>query len=153
MFQRTTLLETDLAGEEASSLFAGLIGEGESRPFLGRADQEGFTIEEIKVYRTSFLPRVTGRYVKNNGGTDLFLSLRPHREVGLFFVLWGVFLLALSLIILAFSLPSRPERLFLLAFPLGVGALTCYLSLRVFANDCRWTIQSLQEVLADHPPA
>jgi len=153
MFHRKALVETNLGEGEASSFLAGLIGEGDSRPFLGRADDKGFAIEEIKVYRTSFLPRVAGRYVKKPDGTNLLLSLRPHRQVGLFLLLWGVFLLAVSFIILAFALPSRPERLSLLAVPAGIGALTCYLSFKVFANDCRWTIKSLKEALAEHLPA
>jgi hypothetical protein len=150
MFHRNALVQTRLDAEEASALLAGLIGEDDARPFLGRTDEKGFVIEEIKVYRTSFLPRVTGRYVNNPGGTDLHLTLRPHREVGLFLALWGIFLLAVSLVVLAFALPSRPERLALLALPAVVGFLTWYLSFRVFVHDCRWAVTSLEEALADH---
>jgi hypothetical protein len=124
-----------------------LVGEEDSRPFRGRADAKGFAIEEIREYRTSCLPRVRGTYVRTPGGVDLSLSLRPHREVVVFLAVWGLFLLAVSTLIVAFSLPGHTGRLLLLAAPGALGALTFYLSFRVFTDDCRWTLLSLREHL------
>ena len=147
MFRRTARIETPLAEDEAAARMTDLVGEEDSRPFRGQADARGFAIEEIREYRTSFLPRVRGTYVRTPVGVDLSLSLRPHREVVIFLTVWGLFLLVVSALIVVFSLSGHTGRLLLLAAPGALGTLTYYLSFRVFTNDCRWTLLSLREHL------
>ena len=147
MFSRTVRIETTLEETEAVSRMAALVGEEGSRPFRGHADETGFAIDEIREYRTSFLPRVRGTYVRAPGGVNLSLSLRPHREVIIFLAVWATFLLFASILIVAFALPARTGRLLLLIAPAALGALTFYLSFRVFRSDCRWTLESLKEHL------
>jgi hypothetical protein len=153
MFHRTASLKTTLGEEEVCSFVEGLVGEDASRPFLGSADRHGFTIKEIKAYRSSFLPRVTGRYVKQSGDLIISLSLRPHREVVFFLLLWGTFLFLVSAMIIVFALSSHPWKLSFLGAPLALAALTYTLTYRVFTKDCHWALQSLKEQLAPCLPA
>jgi len=147
MFLRRTLLHTSLARERLISLFRTLVGNDDSQPFGGQTDGDGFRIDSIRTYRSAFLPRIDGRYVEGRDGVDLRLTMRPHRQVVVFLAVWAIFLILLSSLILIFSLPDRPGRLFILSAPFLLGIMTFFLSSRVFQSDCRWSLKFLEETL------
>lgn len=132
------------------------IGEGagddspqSALPFVyrGRAGEEGFEIDRINAYRSTYMPFMRGRFFAGTGGTEVEVTMRPHRQVFIFSGVWYFFLLFASLLILLSVDRDHLTRLFLLALPLGLAVSTWLLTLSVFESDCRWAKKSLEESL------
>jgi hypothetical protein len=118
-------------------------------PFVyrGRAGEEGFEIDRINAYRSTYMPYIKGRFSAGEEGTVVEVTMRPHRQVFIFSAVWYFFLLSASLLILLSVDRDHLTRLFLLALPLGLAVSTWLLTLSVFESDCRWAKKSLEEAL------
>ena len=138
------------------------IGEGSGDdsppgaiPFVyrGRAFDEGFEIDRINAYRSTYMPFIKGRFFAGKVGTEVEVTMRPHRQVFVFSAVWYFFLLSASLLILLSADREHLVRLFLLALPLGLAVSTWLLTLSVFESDCRWAKKSLEESLFLRSPS
>jgi hypothetical protein len=118
-------------------------------PFVyrGRAGEEGFEIDRINAYRSTYMPFIKGRFFAGKVGTEVEVTMRPHRQIFIFSAVWYFFLLSVSLLILLSADRDHLTRLFLLALPLGLAVSTWLLTLSVFESDCRWARKSLEESL------
>ena len=106
-----------------------LIGPS-GRPFLGRIDGGAFDIRRINLHRSTFLPALKGTVLDGPGGSEIFLRMRPHRQVLLFLSIWYGFLLIAGVLI---ALLGEGAQTLLLILPLGLGAATWILSALVFS--------------------
>jgi hypothetical protein len=118
-------------------------------PFVyrGRAGGEGFEIDRINAYRSTYMPFIKGRFFAGEAGTAVEVTMRPHRQIFVFSAVWYFFLLSVSLLILLSADGDHLARFFLLALPLGLAVSTWLLTLSVFESDCRWARKSLEETL------
>jgi hypothetical protein len=138
-------------------LLRGAIGESAgvapppgAVPFVyrGRAGKEGFEIDRINAYRSTYMPFIKGRFFAGTAGTEVEVTMRPHRQVFVFSAVWYLFLLFASLLILLSASGGHLVRIILLALPLGLAVSTWMLTLSVFESDCRWARKSLEETLS-----
>ena len=127
------------------------IGAGKEGAFEGSFDKEGFIIGKIRRYRSTSMPRVTGRILEEDGKSAVEITMRPHREVLIFASVWFFFLTLFTALIIFFSLDGELVRIFFAAIPLGLFVSSWLLLLRVFESDCRWTREALQESLFQDP--
>jgi hypothetical protein len=142
-------------------LLRGAIGEspdGDSSPgtvpfvYRGRVGEEGFEIDRINAYRSTYMPFIKGRLFAGTTGTEVEVTMRPHRQIFIFSAVWYGFLLIVSFLIFL-SADRHLARLLLLAFPLGLAVSTWMLTLSVFESDCHWARKSLEETLFLRSPS
>jgi hypothetical protein len=152
---RKSRLRTGLALDRLREVLSRVIseaGKGEEAgetPLQGCVGENTFEVRRVNVYRSSYLPLMKGRLVDCAGGAEIELFFRPHRQVVIFLSIWATFLLLASLLITVASLGAGSARLWLLLIPLGLGALTWILSLRVFDGDCRWVLEAFEDALRE----
>lgn len=150
-FRLRTGLAPDILRDELARIIseAGTGEEAGETPLQGSVGENTFEVRRVNIYRNSHLPVMKGRLVDRAGGAEIELFFRPHRQVVIFFSIWFTFLLLASLLIIVASLSAGSGRLWFLLVPLGLGALTWILSLRVFDSDCRWVLEALEDALKE----
>ena len=124
-------------------------------PFVyrGRVEEEGFEIDRINAYRSTYMPFIKGRLFAGTTGTEVEVTMRPHRQIFIFSAVWYFFLLIVSFLILLSADRGHLARFLLLAFPLGLAVSTWMLTLSVFESDCHWARKSLEETLFLRSPS
>jgi hypothetical protein len=144
----------DLLVQEIGGGAASRTSSEEAPPsYQGRVNTHGFEINRINAYRSTHMPLIRGRIISGPAGTEVEVTMRPHRQVFVFSSIWYLFLLCSSLLILLAATGGHLVRLLLLSVPLGLAVSSWLLTLAVFESDCLWARKSLEKTFSLVPPS
>lgn len=80
-----------------------------NKPYTGEITSETFRMYRIINYRNSFLPQISGRYIKNYNGTQIQIKMQLHTGVKIFMAIWFGLLGVVCIVILAVMLATIKE--------------------------------------------
>lgn len=83
-------------------------GASGSRSYQGEFTHSGFKIWRIISYRNSFLPIIEGTIIPVTSGSRVAVTMRLHRFIAVFMIIW---LSMVAALLLAFSLASMNGRI------------------------------------------
>jgi len=127
------------------------VSAGKGNPYEGSVTRNSFVISRVITYKNSFLPRIEGQVLEDDGGASIYVKMRLHHYVRVFMTLWFGGILAFTCYVLVLLTPSSEEFLPTLSIAFGMLVFGYVLSFVAFKYESRKSVQYLAKLLQSNP--